>query len=123
MKKIVIALGGNALQKKGEAAMADNQLKNTEITAGHLANIIKEGYQVVITHGNGPQVGRIMLQNEAAKHITPPMPMDVCGAMSQGMIGYHIQQSLRKKLKEMGISKPVATVITQVLVDKEDRVF
>ncbi len=123
MKRIVVALGGNALQKPEEPPTAENQLKNAEITAGHLAKIIAGGYQVAITHGNGPQIGRIMLQNEAAKDITPPMPMDVCGAMSQGMIGYHIQQSLGKKLLEIGMYKPVATVITQVVVDEKDKAF
>ena len=76
MKKVVIALGGNALQARGEAATSENELKNVLVTARHIAEIIDEGYQVIISHGNGPQVGRILLQNEAGKNITPPMPMD-----------------------------------------------
>ena len=123
MKKVVIALGGNALQSRGEAATSENQLKNVMITAEHIAKIINAGYQVIVTHGNGPQVGRILLQNDAAKEITPPMPMDVCGAMTQGMIGYHIQQGLSQVLAEQGIDKSVCTVVTQVEVDSSDPAF
>ena len=123
MKKVVIALGGNALQARGEAATSENELKNVLVTAKHIAEIIDEGYQVTISHGNGPQVGRILLQNEAGKNITPPMPMDVCGAMTQGMIGYHIQQGLSQVLREKGIDKPVVTVVTQVEVSSEDPAF
>jgi len=123
MKKVVIALGGNALQARGEAATSENELKNVLVTARHIAEIIDEGYQVIISHGNGPQVGRILLQNEAGKNITPPMPMDVCGAMTQGMIGYHIQQGLSQVLREKGIDKPVVTVVTQVEVSSEDPAF
>lgn len=123
MKTIVIALGGNALQQKGEEATSENELKNVMVTAKHIASIVKEGYRVVITHGNGPQAGRLLIQQECAKHETPPMPMDVCGAMSQGMIGYHIQQGLQNEFKRQGIDKPVCAVITQVEVDEKDRAF
>ena len=123
MSKVVIALGGNALQKPGEEATSENQIKNILLTAKHIAEIVKAGNEVVITHGNGPQVGRIMLQNEIAKHSTPNMPMDVCGAMTQGMIGYQIQQCLQKLFSEMAIDKEVATVVTQVEVDKNDSAF
>ena len=123
MKKVVIALGGNALQARGEAATSENQLKNVLMTSEHIAKIINEGNQVIISHGNGPQVGRILLQNEAGKELTPPMPMDVCGAMIQGMIGYHIQQGLSEVLRENGINKPVATIVTQVAVDPADPAF
>ena len=123
MKKVVIALGGNALQARGEAATSENQLRNVMATAEHIARIIGEGYEVIISHGNGPQVGRLMLQNEAGKSVTPPMPMDVCGAMTQGMIGYHIQQGLSQVLRENGIDKPVCTVVTQVEVDGADPAF
>lgn len=123
MKKVVIALGGNALQCRGEAATSENELKNVMLTAGHIADIIDAGYRVIITHGNGPQVGRVLLQNDAAKEITPAMPMDVCGAMTQGMIGYHIQQGLTRVLSERGENRPVCTVVTQVEVDKDDPAF
>ena len=123
MKKLVIALGGNALQEAGKPATAEAQLEVVEQTAEYIAQIIEQGYEVIIAHGNGPQVGRIVLQNEAANNVTPAMPFDVCGAMSQGMIGYHIQQGLSKVLRRRGVNKQVATLVTQVVVDANDPKF
>lgn len=123
MKKIVIALGGNALQEGKGPATAEAQLAVVEKTSEYIADIIEAGYCVVLAHGNGPQVGRILLQNENSVDITPAMPFDVCGAMSQGMIGYHMQQALKKSLNARGIKKDVATVVTQVVVDKNDPGF
>ena len=123
MKKIVIALGGNALQEAGKPATAEAQLEVVEKTSEYIADIIDEGYKVIIAHGNGPQVGRIVLQNEYATPVSPAMPFDVCGAMSQGYIGYHIQQGLTKVLRSRGNKSEVATVVTQVLVDRNDPKF
>ena len=123
MKKIVIALGGNALQEAGKPATAEAQLEVVEKTSEYIADIIEEGYKVIIAHGNGPQVGRIVLQNEYAAPVSPAMPFDVCGAMSQGYIGYHIQQGLTKVLRSRGNKSDVATVVTQVLVDRNDPKF
>lgn len=123
MKNIVIALGGNALQEAGKPATAEAQLEVVESTAQYIADIIENGYNIVVAHGNGPQVGRLVIQNEYASAVTPAMPFDVCGAMSQGMIGYHIQQGLSKVLRSRGINTPVATVVTQVVVDKNDPKF
>ncbi|MCL2672054.1 MAG: carbamate kinase [Clostridiales bacterium] len=123
MEKVVIALGGNALQEGSGPATADAQLAVVERTSEYIADILATGYTVILAHGNGPQVGRIVLQNEGAAHITPAMPFDVCGAMSQGMIGYHMQQGLRKVLRQRGIDTPVATVVTQVVVDGTDPAF
>lgn len=123
MEKIVIALGGNALQEAGKPATAEAQLEVVEKTSEYIADIIDEGYNVVVAHGNGPQVGRLVLQNEYANAITPAMPFDVCGAMSQGMIGYHIQQGLGKILRHRGNKSEVATVVTQVVVDQNDPKF
>lgn len=123
MKKIVIALGGNALQEAGKPATAEAQLEVVEKTSEYIADIIGEGYKVIIAHGNGPQVGRIVLQNEYATPVSPAMPFDVCGAMSQGYIGYHIQQGLTKVLRSCGNKSEVATVVTQVLVDRNDPKF
>lgn len=123
MKKLVIALGGNALQEAGKPATAQAQLEVVEKTSEYIADIVERGYEVIVAHGNGPQVGRIVIQNEIASASTPAMPFDVCGAMSQGMIGYHIQQGLSKVLRYRGINKNVVTIVTQVVVDKDDPKF
>lgn len=122
-EKIVIALGGNALQSgKGEAT-AEAQLEVVKKTCEYIADISCKGYEVGIVHGNGPQVGRILLASETAKEVTPAMPFDVCGAMSQGYIGYHIQQALRFALAQRNHPVPVSTLETQVVVDGDDLGF
>jgi len=121
--RAIIALGGNALQAKGFPATAECQLQTIKDTAIYLANMIESDIQIVIVHGNGPQVGRLVVQNECAKNLTPAMPFDVCGAMSQGMIGYHIQQALGEELHKRHIDKSVITLITQTIVDKNDEGF
>jgi carbamate kinase len=123
MKTIVVALGGNALQRKGGEATAQEQLSVVHDTAKSLVGLVKAGWQLVIVHGNGPQVGRILMQNEAASHLTPAMPFDVCGAMSQGMIGYHIQQALGELLAEEGLPQRPVTLVSQVVVDPGDPAF
>ncbi|MDO4543395.1 MAG: carbamate kinase [Clostridia bacterium] len=123
MEKLVIALGGNALQEGKGPATAEAQLQVVEKTSEFIADIIEKGYKVILAHGNGPQVGRIVLQNENSTNVTPAMPFDVCGAMSQGMIGYHMQQGLSKALRKRGDNTTVATVVTQVVVDKNDKAF
>ncbi|MDD6808166.1 MAG: carbamate kinase [Oscillospiraceae bacterium] len=122
-QKIVIALGGNALQSKDSAPTAEGQLQVVKKTCEYIANIIESGYEVAIVHGNGPQVGRILLASETANDVTPAMPFDVCGAMSQGYIGYHIQQALKYAISTRNINYPVLTVATQVAVDKDDPGF
>ena len=125
--RIVAALGGNAILQPGQKGTYEEQLANVKKTAKHLANMImSKKYLVIITHGNGPQVGAILLQNDAgqAAFNVPAMPMDVCGAESQGLIGYMIQQSLRDIFVEGGQPEiPVATVVTQVIVDRNDPAF
>ncbi|NLV86791.1 MAG: carbamate kinase, partial [Clostridiales bacterium] len=121
--KVVIALGGNALQSKESEPSAEAQLELVKKTCGHIAEIISAGYDIALVHGNGPQVGRIVLAGEAAKDVVPPMPFDVCGAMSQGYIGYHLQQALGDTLRNHRQDMPVATVITQMVVDKDDPAF
>lgn len=124
MKKVVIALGGNAIQKEKGPATAQAQQQICQETAKKLLAIIQSGYEVVITHGNGPQVGNIILQQQAAdSERTPAMPIDTCGAMSQGMVGYWLQQALDRALDEAGIHKRAATVITQSVVDPDDPAF
>jgi carbamate kinase len=123
MEKLVIALGGNALQEGKGPATAEAQLAVVEKTSDFIADIIERGFQVVLAHGNGPQVGRIVLQNENSVDLTPAMPFDVCGAMSQGMIGYHMQQGLTKALRKRGNNTGAATVVTQVVVNPSDPAF
>jgi carbamate kinase len=121
--KVIVALGGNALQESGTPATAEAQLQVVRKTSEYLAEMSIRGYEMAVVHGNGPQVGRILLASETAANVTPAMPFDVCGAMSQGYIGYHIQQGLREALRKRGRNIPVATVVTQVVVDKEDPGF
>ena len=122
-EKLVIALGGNALQSKDTAPTAEGQLEVVKRTAAHLAELSKQGYEMAIVHGNGPQVGRIVLAGETAASVVPPMPFDVCGAMSQGYIGYHIQQALKYALAARGRNIPVVSITTQVVVDRLDPAF
>lgn len=122
-KKIVIALGGNALEDKSLESTAENQLKIAKKTSEYIADICCDGYEIAIVHGNGPQVGRIVMSTEASSNITPSMPFDVCGAMSQGYIGYHIQQGLRHALMKKNKNIPVVSIVTQVVVDKNDEAF
>ena len=121
MKKLVIALGGNAL---GNTPY--EQLKLVQETAKPIVDLIEAGNQVIIAHGNGPQVGMINLAMSTAanaKAIKSDMPFPECGAMSQGYIGYHLQNSIQNELKARGLKKSVATVVTQVLVDESDPAF
>jgi carbamate kinase len=123
MDNVVIALGGNALQDISLPPTAEAQLQVIRQTATHLADIIQEGYTVTLTHGNGPQIGRIVLQNEAAQEITPCLPFDVCGAMSQGMIGYLLQLAVGDELWLRKMDPRVVTIVTQVVVDQDDPAF
>lgn len=123
-EKIVIALGGNALQSGKGPATSEAQLAVVRKTCEHIAEISGMGYEIAVVHGNGPQVGRIVMASEAANsEDTPAMPFDVCGAMSQGYIGYHIQQSLLYALNKANRHVPVVTVATQVIVDEHDPAF
>jgi len=120
---IVIALGGNAFIREGEIGTFEEQYRNISRVTSQIADIIEEGHDVVITHGNGPQVGINLLRYEAAKNIIPPYPLHVADAETQGFLGYIIQQTLKNELVKRGIDREVITVITQVLVDKNDPAF
>ena len=122
-EKIVVALGGNALQSGKAEPTAEAQLKVVKNTCERIADISDMGYEVAVVHGNGPQVGRILLASETAKDVTPAMPFDVCGAMSQGYIGYHLQQALKYALNKRNRNIPVATIATQMVVEKDDPGF
>jgi carbamate kinase len=122
-RTVLVALGGNAILKYREEGTAEEQLRNVRTTCRTLALLIKDGYHIAITHGNGPQVGDILLRNEIAKEKLPPMPLDFCGAESQGMIGYMLQQGLKNELRLIGVNKPVMTILTQTLVSHDDPAF
>ena len=126
MKRVVIALGGNAILQRGQKGTYEEQMANVMETAKQIVDIILKGdYEVVITHGNGPQVGALLLHMDAGQQTygIPAQPMDVAGAMTQGQIGYMIGQALINELKRRGIYKPAATIVTQTLVDKNDPAF
>ncbi|HAN79353.1 MAG TPA: carbamate kinase [Bacteroidales bacterium] len=124
-KLAVIALGGNALLRGDQIGTIDEQEQNTADTLQNLMYLIKEGYDLIIAHGNGPQVGNILMRNDAGETMygIAQMPLDVCVADSQGGIGYMIERILRNTLKDHGISKEVLTVVTPVLVDINDPAF
>ena len=120
---MVVALGGNAILQAGQRGTAEEQMANVHTTARQIAALVAGGWRVVVTHGNGPQVGNILLQNEEAQRVAPPMPLDICGAESQGMLGYMIAQALGGALAAQGVPRPVAAVVTQVRVDPHDPAF
>lgn len=125
-KKIaVVALGGNALIRGNELGTIQQQEKNTYDTCVHILKLLKDNYEIVITHGNGPQVGNIMLRNEAGykEYKIPQMPLDICVADSQGGIGYMIERQLKNIFLENKIRKNAVTIVTQVIVDKNDPAF
>ncbi|MGD0146577.1 MAG: carbamate kinase [Nitrososphaerales archaeon] len=121
--KILVALGGNAILRNGGKRTAAEQRATIDSTSKKLARLIGEGHDIALTHGNGPQVGDILLAYDSAKSVVSPMPLDVCGAQSQGMIGYMLQQSLENQLRSAGIVKNVATVLTQTVVSATDKAF
>ncbi|MGG5341416.1 carbamate kinase [Enterococcus sp. AZ192] len=121
--RVVIALGGNAILKPNQEATLDVQLENVKLSAELIAKIEELDYQIVLTHGNGPQVGNILRQNEEAKDVVPPFPLDVCNAESQGFIGYMLEQSLKNSLEIKGLTSNVVTLLTQTEVSAEDEAF
>lgn len=124
-KLAVVALGGNALLRGGQTGTIDEQEQNTTDTLENLVFLIKEGYDLVITHGNGPQVGNILMRNDAGEQIynIAQMPVDICVADSQGGIGYMIERMFRNVLNKHGIAKNVVCLVTPVVVDKDDPAF
>ncbi len=122
-KLAVIAIGGNALNKPGEKATSENMFRNLDHSIPFLARMLKESYDVVITHGNGPQVGNILIQQELAKEKIPPFPIDINDAQTQGSLGYMIAQSLRNHLEKIGHPRPICPLVTQIVVDEHDPAF
>ena len=123
MERVVVALGGNALLRRGAEDTFEEMYRAARVAAEQIADIAAEGWEVVVTHGNGPQVGRILIQQEAAEGRRRPMPLDVCGAESQGLIGYLLQVTIGDVFFERGMERPVATVLTLTRVPTQDPAF
>ena len=123
-KKIaLIAIGGNALLKEKERGYQEEQLENARECAEMFGNVIKAGFSLCVVHGNGPQVGNILIQQETGANRTPPYTLDICDAMTQGSMGYMLESRLINRLSYMGLDTPVTTVLTEVVVDKDDPGF
>src|SRR5699024_737440 len=120
-KRVVLALGGNAILQPKQEATYDNQYNNVITATEKMIEIRKAGHEIVVTHGNGPQVGNIIAQNEYAKDNVPALPIDVCSAESQGMIGYMMEMALKNHLNKDKSNANVSTLLTMVEVDKDDK--
>src|SRR5690348_6444990 len=120
MRTMLIAVGGNSLIRAGEKGTVAEQLGNARRTAAAIVGLIQRGYRLVITHGNGPQVGAALLRSERASDQVPGHTLDVCGASTQGEIGYMLTQALRDELAANGMHVPVVSVVTQTVVSQND---
>src|SRR5262247_2578419 len=116
-KRVLITLGGNAILPSRGTGTFEEQCSITRLSMQPIAELVRDGIEVVLSHGNGPIVGNILIRNEAVRDQIPPMPLDVCGADSQGGIGYMMQQSLQNELRRAGLDPTVLTVVTQIIVD------
>ncbi len=120
---VLVAMGGHAFMQKGEKGTIEDHERNADVIASLLMTLVDRGYHLVITHGNGPQVGNLLVQHEMGREEVPPMPLDVLVAMTEGSLGYILQQSLLNHLRRKAIRRYVVTVVTQVLVDEDDPAF
>lgn len=120
---VLVAFGGNAILPSGQRGTLDEQRENIRRMSAELGGLLLSGHSVVVTHGNGPQVGEIMLKSDIARDTVPPLTLDVGGAMSQGQIGYMLQQEIGNFLRQNGIPTSVCSVVTQVVVDRHDSAF
>jgi carbamate kinase len=123
MQTLVIAVGGNAIHQQGQRGTTEEQFANIDATAGQIARIAKAGYRIVLTHGNGPQAGALLIQQEEAQGLVPGQSLAACGAMTQGQIGWMIQNRLRFHLDREGLATTVCSIVTQVLVSRDDPDF
>ena len=120
-KTIMVALGGNSISPKGSSGTVVEQFAYTRRTMEHLSEFILQNYNICITHGNGPQVGNELLRMDLTNDVVPPLPLGICVANTQGQIGYMVQQTLQNKLRQIKVDREVVTLVTQVLVDKNDK--
>jgi len=122
-KTFIIALGGNAMLRAKQKGSVEEQYENLQHVVEQLLDLLSGGNRIVITHGNGPQVGHLLLASETAKDVVPPLPLDICGAATEGFMGYMIQNTLANRLRQAGAPHAITTVITEVIVDKNDPAF
>jgi carbamate kinase len=122
-KTVVVALGGNAILQPGQLGTFEEQLLNVDDSARRIVRLVEAGHEVVVVHGNGPQVGNILIQQDTAEQLVAPMPMDVCGAESQGQIGYLLAQCLENHLRRRRLAVPVCCLVTEAVVDQHDTAF
>src|SRR4051794_24882568 len=121
--RVLIALGGNAMTGPGGSATPEDQDRAVRIAMEHVADLVASGVDVVLTHGNGPQVGNLLVKNELSASVVPPVPLDWCGAQTQGTIGFLILDALDMALAARRVRRPVSTVVTRTLVDRDDPGF
>jgi carbamate kinase len=119
----LIAFGGNALLPENQGGVQDEQMKNAEKAAELMVHIVRKGYELIIVHGNGPQVGNLLIQQEEAVTKVPPYTLDVCDAMTEGSMGFMLERAITNELRRHSIDKDVITLVTQVLVDRNDSAF
>ncbi len=122
-KLALIAFGGNAILPNGQRGLQKEQMKNSEKAAKMMIEIVAKGYELIVVHGNGPQVGNLLIQMEEASNKIPPFTLEVCDAMTEGSMGYMLEKALINELRKNSIDKEVVTVLTQVIVDREDPAF
>lgn len=122
-KRVVIAIGGNAILKENQKGTVAEQFENVRACCGPIVELYEQGCEIVLVHGNGPQVGNILLQAEAAADTVPPQTIDLCGAQTQGQLGYMIQQCMHNAFHERGVDGKITSVVTQMVVDRQDPAF
>jgi carbamate kinase len=123
MATLVVALGGNAILQPKQVGTFEEQYENIRAACGAILHLIRQGHQVIITHGNGPQVGNVLIQNEEASVVTPAMPLHACVASTQGQLGYMLQHAMSEVLEQAGVQKSVVSVVTRTEVSPEDPAF
>jgi len=119
----LIAFGGNALLREDQRGLQEEQIKNAEQAARLMVGVVRKGYELIIVHGNGPQVGNILIQQEEAVNRIPPYTLDICDAMTEGSMGYMLERAIANELRRLSIDKDVTTVVSMVLVDRNDPAF
>src|SRR5438067_6867053 len=119
----VVAFGGNALLRPEDRGTQEEQIARSRQAARWLAEVVRHGYKLIVVHGNGPQVGNILIQNEEASTKIPPQSLDVCVAQTEGSMGFMLQQAIRSRLESIGLGGEVATILTEVEIDANDAAF